>query len=716
MDRIAPQMTETSYWRAEYPYIVGNAVIHEGYMYRCLITHQSGSDFMTDWLDSDMEEVKWARVGSSVYSDVRQTILEGPIGSASESYRPIALSRVNEGPYSSYFMPSLGELQLIYQNLYLNDKGDVPPAPFMLSSSSPSDISLAYYIDMSTGTVGTILKTTTGGTSTVAVRRYVTSTPVSLYSITESGGMAFHIVDNGDNTYTVYEYSGILLSATAWASTPGNTLVLPTGVGEGWNNTQQIVGSESGSSLAKDCSNLSIPIPRIRIGSNEKQITLSFAAGFGKYGNIDYVKVIRRVLEYDIWRVSAAGYFPSGWSRLFMELGDDLRTLIPGSTPYLPVYATRFEGYRADAFLATFEGNNGDTEYSDVYGTQYTFSAANAQISNDTSVSGQTSLKLSGTNGVVSIPCPMFEKSWEIRLRFRATNFAAVRTIISFSSNYRFAVQTNTSGKLLFYISSNGSSWNVLNGLAGAPTLTANTWYRLTIQYDQVAAVYSIVLDDTIVASATSAGPIVRLGAGYLTLGANAGANFFIGYIDDFSYRPYTNRYIGLVRPRKANTWIDPEEQHWFDISSMTMYKGRPGAWVPTKRLFVGELLVQGFLPYGTNPLEYTYAYRGVAESRVFPMTSATTYEFDHFLGYDIYDILFMHKADHSTSWSLGTRYFSSEYYGHVPVMVNHRKCIADSGNTTANLGHANVMGYYAYPLASVYSGAVGKFVVKRNW
>lgn len=711
MDRIAPQMTEASYWRAEYPYVVGDTVIHEGYMYRCLFTHQSGSDFMTDWLDSDMEEVKWARVGSSVYSSVRQTLLEGPID---QYRRPAALSKVTDGPYSSYFMPSLGELQLIYQNLYLNGIGDVPPAIIVSSSSPSSDISLAYVLDMATGSVGMVSKTSSG--NTIAVRRYVANSPIQVGALTETGGLAFHSVDNGDETYTVYEYSGFLLSGSPWVYTIGNFLVLSTDVGAGPDNTQQIIASESGASLAKDCAALSVSVPRIQIGHNEKQTTLSFAAGFGKYGNIDYVKVLRRVLSYDNWRICVGTGIPNGWSRFFMELGDDLRTVISGHTPYLPVYAKAFEGYRADAFLATFEGNNGDTAYTDLYGTQYTFSAANAQISNDTAVSGQTSLKLLGTNGVVSIPCPMFEKSWEIRLRFRATSFAAVRSIIGFSNNYRFAILTNTSGKIVLYISSNGSSWNVLNGTVGAPTLTINTWYRLTIQYDHVAAVYTVVLDDTVLAYASAASPIVRLGAGYLTLGANAGLNCFVGYIDDFSYRPYTNRYIGVVRPRKVDTWTDPEEQHWFDISSMTMYKGRPGSWIPTKRLFVGEVLVNGLLPLGSDPSEYTYAYRGVAESDVFPMIASTSYDFDHFLGYDEYHMMFMHKSDHSASWSLGTRYYPSPYYGHVPVMVNHRKCIADSGNTTATLGHANVMGYYAYPLAAAYANAIGKLIVKRNW
>lgn len=78
---------------------------------------------------------------------------------------------------------------------------------------------------------------------------------------------------------------------------------------------------------------------------------------------------------------------------------------------------------------------------------------------------------------------------WKIKVAVMVTNFAAIRALVqnaspnSTSTYSGFALQFNTAGKLLVYLSSNGSTWNLASAASGSKTYIAGTKYYITFEF-----------------------------------------------------------------------------------------------------------------------------------------------------------------------------------------------------------------------------------------
>jgi hypothetical protein len=155
--------------------------------------------------------------------------------------------------YDDWFMPSKDELNAMYTNLYLSGIGGMGGVYW---SSSEFNATFAWTQSFVTGVATALLKH--GQYIVRACRSFISA---DIYSLGDSGpatGYIFHIIDNGDGTYTYYEaapddqgidqaFSNVISAAIG---TTG------TAIGTGNGNTTDIIGqvghTDSGAKLCDD--------------------------------------------------------------------------------------------------------------------------------------------------------------------------------------------------------------------------------------------------------------------------------------------------------------------------------------------------------------------------------------------------------------------------------------------------------------------------------
>lgn len=387
-------------------------------------------------------------------------------------------------------------------------------------------------------------------------------------------------------------------------------------------------------------------------------LVVNFSNG-NKVPPYDYTSSIQSNLTWSGLTANANPY-------LYLDRASD-GTITTGSTPYTPVYNTTFKGVDAGAVCATFEGSNGATTYTDLTGNACTLSAANATISTARSYSGTSSLRLAGTNSYAQVDFPTYTKGkqWTIRGKFYFDAIGVLYSVIYTNVDYQgFLVQRTAANKLAIYISSNGSTWDIVNGAIGTTTIAAATWYDIEVSWD--GATYRLYCGTTgtntlewSLASTTAMfqSTVIRLGA-YPDV-----STCMVGNIDDFQILPYCAH---------TSTWtIDTAAPaaptlHYFNTDKMTMYSGNPTVgWTQCNKVFRGECVTGA----STVTSVVTYAPNGRAVvTGATALVASTAYTLSHNIG--------------CTPWNVTT-----EWVCKVPHGAFRRGDIIRSWGSNVNLG-----------------------------
>ncbi len=279
-----------------------------------------------------------------------------------------------------------------------------------------------------------------------------------------------------------------------------------------------------------------------------------------------------------------------------------------GSYLVPPHYAYAFD--RTRGALLNFEAADASVSMIDDFGNTWTASG-NAQIDTAQFKFGTASLLLDGTGDFIrsSSITSLGYGSWEISMwmRLNSTPGAGsqyhILECIAGAVGSPTLILINVAGtiKLNFFASSNGSTQNIANAVAGTNTTwTLNQWNRIRIVFDALAGTYKVYLSlngaaetaDISVASTAISCPFTNI-----TVGASAsGTNGFDGWIDAFRIVQCATKTTTETPSVSAPTIAD-YPYHFFSIPEMKMYEvtaasasaGTNPTMTQRNRLFVAE-------------------------------------------------------------------------------------------------------------------------------
>lgn len=121
-----------------------------------------------------------------------------------------------------------------------------------------------------------------------------------------------------------------------------------------------------------------------------------------------------------------------------------------------------------------------------------------AAVSTSQKVFGSYGLSLPTTGDRISCPVPtIFTTAWTIDFWMYHTGGQ-----YPVGGSSRSLLMTTQSSTLYWYLSSNGSSWNVANFQAGSATISTSTWYHIEVGWD--GSTYRAFVDGTLDISLSS--------------------------------------------------------------------------------------------------------------------------------------------------------------------------------------------------------------------
>lgn len=496
-------------------------------------------------------------------------------------------------------------------------------------------------VELTTGTVNLVSFGTVQAGTALDVRFSVTpgaainlvhhatqmNLPTGANIAVETGDRA-RVVSDGSGNWTVTSYlraTGVPLGAAATLKVPVRQTVLSASLdSSGYSNALY-----AGTGL------------RLSLRAASAAMVMAFAAGFDANGAVDLVE--RQ--SADVVDVTQADLSASNTSFIAKDYGGNWNAyLIPPQDGYA------FD--RGEAALLNFQGTDGSTTILDDFGNTWTV-GGNAQLDTAQYKFGSSSLLLDGTGDYVESTSftSLGDGSWSISVWVRwnalpgggGTHY--ILSAAKVSTGYGVLLYCTESGGTVttrFHVSSNGSSWDIVNGAAGSTTMTAGVWYRLRVAFDALAGTYRSYVStnggaEVQQSSTSSAAKVCAIDK--VKIGENfGGANAFNGWIGSFRFlRCVTN--TSTETPSASMPTITDYPVHFFSIPDMKMYEvtaasvsaGANPTLTARNRLFVGEADTNGSAVTAVR----NYALRGQYDSGLVAKipTTQTVVNFNHNIG-----------------------------------------------------------------------------------
>jgi hypothetical protein len=358
-------------------------------------------------------------------------------------------------------------------------------------------------------------------------------------------------------------------------------------------------------------------------------VILTVAAGEDEIGPVNYRKRFSAD-QADYW----SGIAANNTTYLF----DDRDTSTGAWTAYKTIVPTQYGAFfdTTKQELLPFSGADASTTITSTYSNAWT-AAGNAQIDTAVTIDGQNTLLLDGTGDYVgnTTITTLGDGGMTLETKGRINTLPGVgtaMTLISFTNATGYGTileLMNTGGtyNLRLYLSSDGASHNIANGLLGtSSTYATGTDYHFAVVFDPVAGAYYTYRNGTVdetVASALKicALTVARLGSTY------SGGNYLNGALAGFRFSPCCRYPAGTTFT--APTLPFTADAEWFDLSTFTYKSGSPTSWTTKQRVRAGEVTTNATVPTSVK----TYALRGEYTSPEFTIAASTIYSQNHYLG-----------------------------------------------------------------------------------
>ena len=255
----------------------------------------------------------------------------------------------------------------------------------------------------------------------------------------------------------------------------------------------------------------------------------------------------------------------------------------PGSPVYRKSRVPHQHGEEFNASYHSLLHFEEATNPTDEYG--HTWTASGAARSAVQKKFGDYSYLFDGANDYINGPGFAFSQPFTVELWFFCTDTTTTFRLMGNATAFDGWDIYYDGTKFDFYASSNGGTWNLINGGAGVHTPSQDAWHHYVLEWD--GAFYRTYLDGVLDYSAASTTApysnqpmVIQIGNAQTT-----GSLAFIGYLDEFKLTFGNVRYGNAFTP---STEAFTPDALWFDTNKMKMQEGAPGAWTDKVYLPLG--------------------------------------------------------------------------------------------------------------------------------
>lgn len=330
--------------------------------------------------------------------------------------------------------------------------------------------------------------------------------------------------------------------------------------------------------------------------------------------------------------------------------------------------------------LLHFEGSDTSTTFTDECGLTWT-AAGNAQIDTAQFKFGSSSLLLDGSGDYIYTSdttynmgdgLPWMQEGW-----FRFNAFAASTALFAEGSQHTALIYHNGSASTLaFYISSNGSSWNIANGATGSKSSwTTGQWYHIRWGWD--GTTYFCYVDGVLDWSTANSSPV---------------------------HSSCNQLWIGNYSPGGADF------NGWFDEHRFIYGNAVNAAFTPESAAFTS-------LPFAELHSPTTNAILARYDSGVFTTAAGASNTYNHYIGTDDLMVTKLERYNSDYKWALNHSrgFISSAYYGSATIVDEDSVTITYDSTTTDYVGIGNFQGADSFPASAVTTGEA-RLIVERSW
>jgi hypothetical protein len=311
---------------------------------------------------------------------------------------------------------------------------------------------------------------------------------------------------------------------------------------------------------------------------------------------------------------------------------------------------------RAAQALMHYDGIAGNTAMLDDFGNTWTTNGG-ARLQSNQVKFGATALGGGGVNNVLNGTTDYIKStdfaslgsgSWSLRAWVYPTALAANNNLFAAvnAAGYGATLNLTSTGKFAWYLSSTGSSNDLVSGVVGTGTaITINTWNFVELTYDVVSGAYKVfvngVADPTL--TLTSASKICAITNIQVGGAVVAGFSAYItGYVDEFEFLPYCDHPNGTtytVPALASSVLTQGYAADFFSIVDMAMYQASAASPVAgtnpgltqKNRVYVGECITA---PAAVSSVtNYAFNGRYIGTITPSPWATSTRYSVNHNVG-----------------------------------------------------------------------------------
>lgn len=388
----------------------------------------------------------------------------------------------------------------------------------------------------------------------------------------------------------------------------------------------------------------------LNLSATASPLVVAFAAGFDTRGDIDFVSQ----LTADVTGVVAA--LPANNTSYINATYVDAGSVTWNKTLAPPQYGYTYD--RTKQSVLQFAGAAGATTFLDDYGNTWT-AVGSAKVQTNQFKFGTGGLGGGGASNALNGTTDYIKSTsftslggggWSMRawvymtaLPASATNAAIICAGLSGGGGAAYLTCFNNAGTIRFgyYLSGDGSTFNIANGSQGTTLPVINTWYFVELTFDALAAVYRLYVNGT--QESTVATTTRVCGFQNVMIGATnvvTPTNFLTGYIDKPEFLPYCQHPGGTTYTSPATApditaagyssdYFSIPQMKMFNVTSASGSAGTDPGMTAVNEVYVGEADTSGAAVTAVR----NYAYQGKYESPSITPVLATLTSNNHNLG-----------------------------------------------------------------------------------